>query len=170
MLKKIMINFSCILSIMMTTISHAQSITIRLYETAKTGYGEPVGNVIAKDTPYGLLLIPNLYGLKTGPHGFHIHVYANCSNYGNAAGGHLDPQQTQKHLGPYNPYGHLGDLPVLYANKYGKAQTPLLAPRLTTSDIRHHAMMIHVNGDNYSDFPKALGGGGARFACGIDSL
>lgn len=27
------------------------------------------------------------------------------------AGGHLDPEKTGKHLGPYNDKGHLGDLP-----------------------------------------------------------
>jgi Cu-Zn family superoxide dismutase len=27
--------------------------------------------------------------------------------------------------------------------------------------------MVHVGGDNYSDKPKPLGGGGARFACGV---
>ena len=29
------------------------------------------------------------------------------------------------------------------------------------------ALMIHANGDNYSDIPKKLGGGGARVACGV---
>jgi Cu-Zn family superoxide dismutase len=27
--------------------------------------------------------------------------------------------------------------------------------------------MIHAGGDNYSDHPKRLGGGGARIACGV---
>jgi Cu-Zn family superoxide dismutase len=27
--------------------------------------------------------------------------------------------------------------------------------------------MIHEGGDNYSDQPKPLGGGGARIACGV---
>jgi len=27
--------------------------------------------------------------------------------------------------------------------------------------------MVHVGGDNYSDNPEALGGGGARMACGV---
>ena len=29
------------------------------------------------------------------------------------------------------------------------------------------ALMIHVGGDNMSDQPKPLGGGGARYACGV---
>ncbi|MGI9335880.1 MAG: superoxide dismutase family protein, partial [Gammaproteobacteria bacterium] len=28
-------------------------------------------------------------------------------------------------------------------------------------------LMIHAGGDNFSDQPKALGGGGARAACGV---
>jgi Cu-Zn family superoxide dismutase len=27
--------------------------------------------------------------------------------------------------------------------------------------------MIHAGGDNYSDEPEPLGGGGARIACGV---
>jgi len=27
--------------------------------------------------------------------------------------------------------------------------------------------MIHAGGDNHSDHPTALGGGGARMACGV---
>ena len=27
--------------------------------------------------------------------------------------------------------------------------------------------MIHAGGDNYSDQPQPLGGGGARIACGV---
>ena len=30
--------------------------------------------------------------------------------------------------------------------------------------------MIHAGGDNYSDHPEALGGGGARVACGVDKV
>ena len=168
--KRILIHVIFLLSAFFTITSQATSITIQLYRTTEKGRGKSVGEVKGIDTSYGLLLIPNLYGLTPGEHGFHIHVYPDCSQKGNAAGGHLDPQNTQKHLGPYNAHGHLGDLPVLYVNKKGEAVTPVLAPRLTTKDLNNHAIIVHVGGDNYSDFPETLGGGGARFACGIDSL
>jgi len=168
-MKKIIISFLFLFSLFLTAVGQANSITINLYRTAETGHGKSIGGVIAIDTSYGLLLIPQLYGLTPGEHGFHVHIYPDCSEKGNAAGGHLDPQDTHKHLGPYNAHGHLGDLPVLYVNKKGKVVTPVLAPRLTTKDISNHAIIIHVGGDNYSDYPEALGGGGARFACGINS-
>ncbi|EDQ9399748.1 superoxide dismutase family protein, partial [Salmonella enterica] len=44
----------------------------------------------------------------------------------------------------------------------------LLAPRLKSlSELKGHSLMIHAGGDNYSDNPAKLGGGGARFACGV---
>ena len=85
---------------------------------------------------------------------------------GQAAGGHFDPKKTGKHLGP-NGDGHLGDLPVLVVDKDGKATTPVVASRLKVADLKGHSLMIHAGGDNYSDTPKPLGGGGARVACGV---
>jgi Cu-Zn family superoxide dismutase len=58
-------------------------------------------------------------------------------------------------------------LPVLYANQQGDIFGAVIAPRLTLKDIRHHSLMIHAGGDNYSDTPKKLGGGGTRYACGV---
>jgi Cu-Zn family superoxide dismutase len=60
----------------------------------------------------------------------------------------------------------LGDLPVLIVNAKGQATLPVLAPRLTLSQIAGHAIIIHAGGDNYSDSPEKSGGGGAKLACG----
>ncbi|MCF8053532.1 MAG: superoxide dismutase family protein [Desulfobacterales bacterium] len=85
---------------------------------------------------------------------------------GLAAGGHFDPQNTGRHEGPYGD-GHLGDLPPLYADEHGRATLPVLAPRIKVKDIKGRSLMIHAGGDNYSDHPAKLGGGGARIACGV---
>lgn len=74
------------------------------------------------------------------------------------AEGHYDPQNTNSHQGPYGN-GHLGDLPVLYVTSNGKAMIPTLAPRLKLSDMHNLAVMIHANGDTYSDNPPQGGGG-----------
>jgi Cu-Zn family superoxide dismutase len=85
-----------------------------------------------------------------------------------AAGGHFDPKKTDKHLGPYNDKGHLGDLPLLTINEDGTATTPVVAPKLHhISEVTGHALMVHHAGDNYSDTPAPLGGGGARMLCGV---
>jgi len=134
------------------------------------------GKITFEDTPYGLLLTPDLAGLPAGLHGFHVHQNASCEPAVNngamaaafAAGGHWDPDKTGVHLGPY-ANGHKGDLPALYVNADGKATYPVLAPRLKAADLQGHALMVHAGGDNHSDHPAALGGGGARMACGVVS-
>jgi Cu-Zn family superoxide dismutase len=85
---------------------------------------------------------------------------------GLAAGGHYDPMGAGHHTGPYGD-GHLGDLPALYVDAEGKSTHPVLAPRIKVGDLRNRSLMIHAGGDNYSDQPAKLGGGGARIACGV---
>lgn len=135
--------------------------------------GKSVGTVGFRDTPQGLEIRPQLSGLPKGEHGFHVHENGSCEAAkkdgkmvpGLAAGGHYDPKHTGDHAGPKGS-GHLGDLPALAVDSAGKAAEPLLAPRLKVSDLKGRALVIHAGGDNYSDKPKSLGGGGARIACG----
>jgi Cu-Zn family superoxide dismutase len=145
------------------TTGYAAQIMSTIYATSDET--KPIGTVVFLDTPYGLLITPSLNDLPAGEHGFHLHQHANCGDHGTSAGGHFDPQKSNSHQGPYGQ-GHLGDLPALYVDATGKASTPTLAPRLKTSDLNGLAVMIHAGGDNYSDNP-ALGGGGARMACGV---
>jgi Cu-Zn family superoxide dismutase len=42
----------------------------------------------------------------------------------------------------------------------------VVAPRLKVADLKGKAVIVHAGGDNYADQPAALGGGGARIACG----
>ena len=157
-----------------TPISRANE-PIVLNLTDEAGVGEEVGTVTLEDTEYGLLITPNLAGLEPGMHGFHIHENPSCGpaekddgtiTPGLAAGGHFDPEGTGSHEGPYGE-GHLGDLPPLYVDADGSAVTPVLAPRLTTADVAERSIMVHMHGDNFSDVPASLGGGGARVACGV---
>jgi len=85
---------------------------------------------------------------------------------GLAAGAHYDPANTGKHEGPQGK-GHLGDLPALTVAADGTATTAVVAPRLKMADMKGRSLMIHAGGDNYSDQPAPLGGGGARVACGV---
>ena len=152
----------------------AGEITVQLFATTEQGSGQAVGTVVVTDTPYGALFAPQLNGLSPGIHGFHVHANADCGPAlkdgkqvpGLAAAGHLDPSGTGRHEGPYGS-GHLGDLPPLYVAADGTSTTPVLAPRLKVADVRYRSLMIHAGGDNFSDHPEKLGGGGPRLACGI---
>ena len=130
------------------------------------------GEIVAVQTPYGVAFFPNLKGLEAGIHGFHIHENADCGKtdkgLGMKAGGHWDPEKTTNHSLPWDDNGHKGDLPALYVDKDGNANSPVLAPKIKAlSELKKHSLMIHFGGDNHSDHPAALGGGGARMACGV---
>jgi superoxide dismutase, Cu-Zn family len=139
------------------------------------GVGKQIGTLSLSDTSAGLQVTPQLTDLPPGEHGFHVHVKADCGPgsspsgqpaAGMAAGGHFDPVNTGKHLGPEGD-GHKGDMPVLTVDASGEATKAITVPHLTLADVKGHSVMIHAGGDNYSDQPEPLGGGGARIACGI---
>jgi Cu-Zn family superoxide dismutase len=166
---------SCIcVALFVSGAASAADITVTMNAIDGNGVGKKLGTVRAYDTPKGLRLAPRLKGLPAGPHGFHVHEKKSCKPgmsdgkkvAGLGAGGHYDPAGAGKHGGP-GGQGHLGDLPVLVAKADGSTGGSLLAPRLKVSDLRGRALMIHAGGDNFSDQPKPLGGGGGRIACGV---
>ncbi|MEG9545888.1 superoxide dismutase [Cu-Zn] SodC [Mannheimia bovis] len=135
-----------------------------------------IGTVEITESKYGLVFTPNLKDLTEGLHGFHIHENPSCDakekdgklTAGLAAGGHWNPHKAPHHGFPWSDDAHLGDLPALTVLHDGTATNPVLAPRLKTLDeIKGRSLMIHAGGDNHSDHPAPLGGGGARMACGV---
>ncbi|SNY97270.1 superoxide dismutase family protein [Halomonas sp. hl-4] len=151
------------------------SMEVEIHKVSADGVEESIGSIKLEDSEHGLLLTPDLSDLDAGVYGFHVHKNPSCEPQENDsghmtaalyAGGHYDPEETDSHEGPYGE-GHLGDLPVLTVDEDGNATLPVLAPRLTLEDIEGRSIMIHEGGDNYSDDPKELGGGGSRMACGI---
>jgi superoxide dismutase, Cu-Zn family len=162
-----------VLSIMAAA-AFAEEMVVTINLVSENGVGGSVGTIKVTDTEHGVLFTPQLSRLKPGLHGFHVHENPSCDcsmkegkmTAANAAGSHLDPAKTGKHEGPYGA-GHLGDLPPLYVAADGSCTLPVLAPRLKVSDLKNRALMIHDGADNYADTPAALGGGGARIACGV---
>lgn len=164
-----------LMAMVISTGAYAASTDVEMNLVTSQGVGQSIGEVKITETDKGLEFAPDLKALPPGEHGFHVHAKGSCqpamkegkASAAEAAGGHLDPDHTGKHEGPTG-MGHLGDLPVLVVNNDGKATQPVLAPRLKKLDeIEGKALMIHVGGDNMSDQPKPLGGGGARYACGV---
>ena len=137
------------------------------------GVGQEIGTVLLSDSPAGLVIRTNLKQLPAGERGFHIHENGSCApamkdgkmGAALAAGSHYNPNQAPHHGTPTT--GHLGDLPALKVKTDGTARVTLLAPRLKLADVQGRAIMVHAGGDNYSDTPLPLGGGGERIACGV---
>jgi Cu-Zn family superoxide dismutase len=138
------------------------------------GVGDSIGTVIFSDSEQDLVIKPDFKQLTPGAHGFHIHQNPSCEPNekdgkkvaAGAAGGHYDPASSGKHEGPEG-HGHHGDLPALLVNDAGVANQAIVAPRLKLADVKGRSIMVHEGGDNYSDQPKPLGGGGGRIACGV---
>lgn len=150
-------------------------IVVPVNQVNENGVGASVGQVTISESKYGLVFTPALQGLTPGIHGFHVHQNPSCAPKEKdgkmvaalAAGGHFDPKSTNQHGTPWGE-GHLGDLPPLYVEADGSAKQPVLAPRLKLKDLKGgRSLMIHAGGDNHSDHPAALGGGGVRVACGV---
>lgn len=149
--------------------------TVQVHSIDEKGVGTPLGTVkISAAKGGGVTFTPKLHGLPPGSHGFHVHENANCGakeqdgkmNPGALAGGHLDPAKSGKHEGPEG-HGHQGDLPPLVVGADGNASEPVTSKRLKLPELAHKALVIHEGGDNFSDQPKPLGGGGKRIACGV---
>jgi superoxide dismutase, Cu-Zn family len=153
----------------------AAELRAEIKQATPTGVGDAFGTVTISDGASGAAIKTALKGLPPGPHGFHIHQNGSCQPTtangqpvpAGAAGGHFDPQNTGKHEGPEGS-GHLGDMPLLQVGQDGTATQNLTAPHIKdVAAVRGKTVIIHIGGDNYSDQPQPLGGGGARIACGI---
>jgi Cu-Zn family superoxide dismutase len=148
------------------------AVDVRVVST--DGVGDSIGTVTFSDSEQGLVIKPDFKQLTPGAHGFHIHQNPSCEPNekdgkkvaAGAAGGHYDPASSGKHEGPEG-HGHHGDLPALLVNDAGVANQAIVAPRLKLADVKGRSIMVHEGGDNYSDQPKPLGGGGGRIACGV---
>ncbi|MFD4837047.1 superoxide dismutase [Cu-Zn] SodC [Achromobacter sp. NPDC058515] len=169
------------ISMLVTALALAGASSAALAETVSMsfltadGVGKSAGSIALKDTKGGLQITPDLKGLPPGEHGFHVHEKGSCEPGmvngqmapGGAAGGHLDPKGTKAHKGPTATDGHQGDLPLIVVAADGTAKQAVVAPHLKLADVKQHALMVHVGGDNYSDKPQPLGGGGGRLVCGV---
>jgi Cu-Zn family superoxide dismutase len=156
--------------------AQAQELEATMHAITAQGIGDTIGTVAITPTAAGAEFVTELRGLPSGEHGFHIHEKGDCgpgpnaqgqTAAGMAAGGHWDPAGAKAHQGPKGQ-GHMGDLPTLVVQADGTAKGAAVAPRIKdVSQLRGKALMIHAGGDNYSDQPQPLGGGGGRIACGV---
>ena len=109
-------------------------------------------------------------GIKSGPHGFHIHEGKDCTGDFSSAGGHFNP--TTKTHGAPDAAHHAGDLGNVTADKNKKIQQTIAAEGLTltgTDSIVGKTVIIHQDRDDLKSQPA--GNSGKRIACGtIEAL
>lgn len=150
-------------------------IKVAMHNLYEDRVGEKIGYLYMYDTNGGLAIESKGLSIPgDGNHGMHIHEFGDLTPSqkpngemvrGGNAGTHYDPENTNSHLGPYNN-GHRGDLPRINIAR-GQWIGTVVAPRLTLSEVRNRAIIIHSGGDNYSDSPKPNGGGMSRIIGGV---
>ncbi len=138
---------------------------------------KPVGHLILKEVPTGLLLRFSARGLLPGWHGVHFHSVGDCSDPSfEKAGGHFNPEKKQHGL--KNPKGpHAGDMPNLYVSESGVLEAEFLDTRVSLKgkggmpallDNNGSAVIIHEHEDD--NFTQPVGGSGKRMFCGVLKL
>jgi superoxide dismutase, Cu-Zn family len=166
--------FGGLLALTAPAYAQKEGLKVTVHHISENGVGKPAGTITIRQKEKGLEMVANLKGLPPGEHGFHLHEKGSCDpaekagvkTAGHAAGPHFDPEGTNAHKGPGGG-GHKGDLPKLRFSKQRTFKGKLTARGLTLDDVAGRSLMIHDGGDNYSDSPEALGGGGGRVACGV---
>ena len=140
------------------------------------------GHVLFLQTDDGILptvkVIVTVQGLAPGSkHGFHLHENGSCADTAvpfGGAGGHFDPGPFGNSTPPdtNHPF-HMGDLPNLEANSFGRAtlvhttsRITLAAGPLSVIDANGSAFIVHALEDlGTTGLPPGAGGG--RIACGV---
>lgn len=110
----------------------------------------------------------DVYGLKPGLHGIHIHEYGDCSAPdGKSAGEHFNPIG-HAHGRPGDA-SHPGDLGNLEADANGTARLSFDVPQITVDTeplgIVGRSLVVHEMADDLSTQPS--GNSGARIACAV---
>ena len=129
------------------------------------------GVVKFKETDKGLEVLANLKDVPNlGKHGFHIHEKGNCSETGNAAGGHYNPLGVQHGLLAKDgeQMAHSGDLGNIEIAADGKGTLKGFLPGVSLRNGKYNvegrAVILHEKQD---DFGQPTGNAGARIGCGI---
>src|SRR5262249_46809527 len=90
------------------SMAYGATMTVTVNKIDESGVGAAIGTLKLEDTNVGLLITPDLSGLPSGDHGFHIHANADCGPgeqsgtkvAGLAAGGDFYPIKNWKNLRP----------------------------------------------------------------------
>lgn len=128
------------------------------------------GKVTFTEMGEGLKIDAEISGAPAGKHGFHIHENGDCSDAGNAAGGHFNPDSA-----PHGDlikdgfaHAHAGDLGNIEIDTSGNGKLEKLIPGLTLKEgqygVAGRSVILHEKEDN---FGQPTGNAGGRIACGL---
>jgi Cu-Zn family superoxide dismutase len=126
-------------------------------------------------------------------HGLHVHANDSTANGDGCVADSAQPSATWfvsadghwKHDAAELHGQHAGDLPSVFVNGDGTAETELVVDKLTPSEVVGRAVVLHAGPDNFGNVPvgpavdqytpgtdalaktQTTGNAGDRFACGV---
>ena len=172
-LKLLLIFGMPVLIILGAAIVNSETVVARAVAEVKgTTPESPIaGRVIFAEMEQGLYVTAELTHVPNpGKHGFHVHEKGDCSNNGNAAGGHYNPAGvTHGHL-PTDGHekAHAGDLGNITINEDGTGSLQVILSDVhlvgEKNNISGLAVILHEKED---DFGQPTGNAGGRIGCGI---
>ena len=133
------------------------------------GEAPPIGLVTLTETQEGLEVRTDVVNGPPGQHGLHIHEYGDCSDGGDAAGGHFNPDGAPHGFVPSDGLvgAHPGDMGNIDIGPDGSGTLTVLLPQVTLSggsySVAGRAIVLHQRPD---DFSQPTGNAGSRFGCG----
>jgi len=114
-----------------------------------------------------------LFGLKPGKHGFHIHEFGDNTNGCISAGAHWNPHG-KKHGSPTDQERHSGDLGNVITDSNGKTLVDITDKGLTLfgqHTIVGRTVVVHADEDDLGkggqEDSLTTGHAGSRLACGV---
>jgi Cu-Zn family superoxide dismutase len=135
-----------------------------------TQEGSPIsGKVTFTELPDGLKIEAEVSGAAPGKHGFHIHEKGDCSDLGNAAGGHFNPDSVSHGdvVKDGFTHAHAGDLGNIEIDANGNGKLEKLIPGVSLNagpyGVSGRSVILHEKED---DFGQPTGNAGGRVACG----
>jgi Cu-Zn family superoxide dismutase len=169
-------NYSKILSILTVGLlcaapSYAAIGTAAIKGTAKDS--KVVGSVSFMETDEGLQVEASVADVPPGKHGFHIHEKGDCSNEGNAAGGHFNPMNVQHGHMPKDgaEKAHSGDMGNIEVGADGTGRISVFLPGVylvgKEPSVAGLSVILHEKED---DFGQPTGNAGGRIGCGIITI
>ncbi|MBI3319875.1 MAG: superoxide dismutase family protein [Candidatus Omnitrophica bacterium] len=127
------------------------------------------GTTMLTDTPEGLKVTVHVANVSPGKHGLHIHEFGSCSDAGNAAGGHYNPNGVKHGFLPTDGLtaAHAGDFGNIDVGPDGTGTAELIVKDVRLSSgtytVGGRAIVLHEKVD---DFGQPTGNAGARIGCG----
>ena len=131
------------------------------------------GQATLTETTTGLEIEIKVANVSPGKHAFHIHEKGDCSDKGNAAGSHYNPDHTKHGLITQDVFqaAHAGDFGNIEVGSDGTGTQKIVVPNLTLTGDKYNvegkAFILHEKMD---DFGQPTGNAGGRIGCGIIML